>query len=125
MRMRTWAGRAAGCLLMLGCTNEAAPTREPVGGEKTPPTVSISAPAAGTVAGQVTIAVSAADASGIRQVQWKINGALLPTVDSTAPFEYAWNTALNGPGTYVWQALATDSAGNSAESALVTYMVSP
>jgi hypothetical protein len=71
------------------------------------------------------IVVSASDASGIMQVQWRINGALLPAKDVAAPYEYDWDTAWTGPGTFTWQAIATDRASNTGESAEVAYTVSP
>jgi hypothetical protein len=110
-----------GTFAAAACSNDAATEKT----DKTAPTVAITSPAAGPVSGIVTIGVTAADASGIATVQWKINGALLATVDSAAPFEYTWNTALNGPGIYAWTSVATDKAGVGAESAPVTYTVSP
>jgi len=108
-------------MAIAGCSNEAATEKT----DKTAPTVAITAPAAGAVSGTVTIGVTASDASGIATVQWKINGALLAIVDSAAPFEYRWDTALNGPGTYAWTAVARDKAGVGAESSPVTYTVNP
>jgi hypothetical protein len=108
-------------LAAAGCGNDATPGNT----DKTAPAVAITSPAAGAVTGTITIGVTASDASGVATVQWKINGALLATVDSAAPFEYSWNTALNGPGVYAWTAVATDKAGVGAESAPVTYTVSP
>lgn len=108
-------------LASAGCSNDASTEKT----DKTAPAVAITSPGAGTVSGTVTIGVTASDASGIATVQWKINGALLAAVDSAAPFEYTWDTALNGPGTYAWTAVARDKAGVGAESAPVTYTVSP
>ncbi len=119
MQFKACAALILASLAVAGCGNDATPANT----DKTAPSVAIASPAAGTVSGTVTLAVTATDASGIATVQWKINGALLTAVDSTAPFEYAWNTALNGPGTYTWTAVATDKAGVGAESAPVTYMV--
>jgi hypothetical protein len=110
-----------GTITVAGCGNEAATEKT----DKTAPTVAITSPAPGPVSGTIVIGVTASDASGIATVQWKINGALLAAVDSTAPFEYTWNTALNGPGIYAWTSVATDKAGVGAESAAVTYTVSP
>jgi hypothetical protein len=121
MTFRPWPPLILGALAIAGCNNDGATEKT----DKTAPTVAITSPAAGTVGGTVTIGVTASDASGIATVEWKINGAILPAVDSVAPFEYAWDTALNGPGTYTWTAVAKDKAGVGAESVPVTYTVSP
>jgi hypothetical protein len=121
MQFKACAALILASLAVAGCGNDATPANT----DKTAPSVAIASPAAGTVSGTVTIGVTATDASGVATVQWKINGALLPAVDSVAPFEYAWNTALNGPGTYTWTAVARDTRGNDGESAPVTYTVSP
>jgi len=124
MTLRPWPLLFLCALVVAGCSNDAS-TGTTDKSDTTPPAVAITSPAAGTVSGTVAVGVTASDASGIAGVQWKINGALLPTVDASAPFEYTWDTALNGPGTYVWTAVARDKAGLGAESAPVTYTVSP
>ena len=64
----------------------------PVGGapppDTTPPTVSITSPAAGAlVGGTVTIAANASDNSGtVANVQFLVDGAPLGGPDTTAPF---------------------------------------
>jgi len=121
MQPRLLSALLLGAFAVAGCSRESA-TRQV---DKTAPAVAITSPAAGAVSGTVTLGATATDSSGIATVQWKINGALLAAVDSTAPFEYTWNTALNGPGIYAWTAVATDKAGVGAESAPVTYTVSP
>jgi hypothetical protein len=93
--------------------------------DHTPPTVSITSPAAGAVTGTITLVASATDAGGMASVSWKVNTALLPATDNTSPYEYTWDTALNGPGIYEWVAVAVDNAGNLRESAPVTYTVAP
>lgn len=121
MTLRPWPALLLAAIAIAGCSNDAPAART----DTTAPAVTITSPGAGAVSGTVIIGVTASDASGIAGVQWKINGALLPTVDASAPFEYTWDTALNGPGTYVWTAVARDKAGLGAESAPVTYTVSP
>lgn len=118
------ARRASMVLLVVtaaGCSDNTAPAAP----DTIAPQVSIVSPAAGAVTGNVVITANATDAVGVTVVTWKVNTALLPAPDSVAPFEYAWNTATYGPGTYEWVAVARDLAGNTRESATVTYTVAP
>ena len=93
--------------------------------DASPPEVSIVMPAPGVVTGTITLVADASDDRGVTVVEWKVNGALLPAPDSTAPYEHAWNTALSGPGIYVWSAVARDAAGKGTDSTGVTYQVAP
>jgi len=121
MRFTPCALLMLGSLAVAGCSRDASRRNT----DTTAPSVAISSPSEGAVSGTVIIGVTASDAGGLATVEWKINSALLATVDSASPYEYTWNTALNGPGTYTWTAVAKDKAGNAAESAPVTYTVSP
>jgi hypothetical protein len=90
----------------------------------TPPTVSITTPAAGaTVAGTVTIAASATDNVGIAGVQFKLNGANLGAEATLAPYAVAWNTTTVANGAHTLTAAARDAAGNLATSAGVSVTV--
>ena len=101
----------------------------PVGGapppDTTPPTVSITSPAAGAlVGGTVTIAANATDNSGtVANVQFLVDGTPLGGPDTTAPFTAAWATGASGGGTHVLTARATDGAGNQTTSAPVSVTV--
>jgi hypothetical protein len=88
------------------------------GSDVTPPSVSLTAPAAGTVSGIVSLKASASDNVGVAGVQFKLNGVALGSEDVDAPYEMDWTTTdvLNGP--YRLSAVARDSAGNKAESAV-------
>jgi hypothetical protein len=108
-------------MLIVSCGGETSPTPT----DRFPPEVSIVSPAAGVVTGTVTLTANATDDVGITVVEWRVNSALLPAPDSTAPYEHSWNTALYGPGTYSWAAVARDDAGKVTESVLVTYQVTP
>jgi hypothetical protein len=81
------------------------------------PTVSITAPAAGTVATTVNITATAADNVGVAGVQFLLNGVNLGTEDISAPFSYSWNTFTSANGTYTLTAVARDAAGNTTTSA--------
>lgn len=80
-----------------------------------PPTVSITTPANGAlVAGTVTIAAQASDNVGVASVQYQLDGTSLGSAVTSAPYDYAWNTAAASNGTHTITAVATDSAGNTA-----------
>ncbi len=81
------------------------------------PTVSITAPATGTVTGTINVNANAADNVGVMGVQFLLNGVNLGTEDVAAPLfcimEYnncsRWKLYINSPG--------RDAAGNIATSA--------
>jgi hypothetical protein len=90
--------------------------------DTTPPNVSIASPAGGNVSGTVTISANASDNVGVTRVDFFVNGSLVGS-DSTAPYQYSWNTAAVGNGAATLRAIAYDAAGNSAQSAIVTVNV--
>src|SRR6185503_765100 len=75
-------------------------------------------PAAGTVAGTVTVIASATDDIGVAGVQFSVDGALLGAEDTSAPYEIAWPTAglPNGPHTVT--AIARDAAGHETTTSV-------
>src|SRR5207253_113914 len=80
----------------------------------TPPTVSMTAPAAGvTVAGTVTVSASASDNVGVAGVQFKLDGANLGAEVTTAPYTRSWTTTTTSNGAHTLTAVARDAAGNS------------
>jgi subtilisin family serine protease len=85
-----------------------------------PPTVSLTAPAAGaTVTGSVTVSATASDNVGVTKVEF-YDGATLVGSDTTSPYSLSWNSR-NGPnGSRTLTARALDAVGNSATSAPVT-----
>lgn len=81
-------------------------------GDRTPPTISITAPSDGqTVMGNVMITTNASDDVGVASVEFTINGTLRESV-TAAPFVYSWNTAAEANGQYTISAVAIDAAGN-------------
>jgi hypothetical protein len=85
----------------------------PIPPDTTPPTVSITAPAAGqTVTGTMKIKATASDASGIAGVQFKVDGANYSPEDTTAPYEIDWNPGALSNGNHTLFATARDAAGN-------------
>jgi hypothetical protein len=79
------------------------------------PLVAITAPTAGqTVSGTVTIAVTASDeGTNITRVEIRIDNVLVSN-DTSAPYQFAWNTAIVANGDHTIVVTAFDYAGNSA-----------
>jgi hypothetical protein len=95
------------------------------GGDTTAPTVSITAPGAGsTVSGSVTVSASATDNVGVAGVQFKLDGTNLGPELTAAPFSMSWNTTTSGDGTHSLVAVARDVAGNRMTSAAVLVTIS-
>jgi thermitase len=82
-----------------------------------PPTVAITSPGGGTVAGIVTVNVSAADNIGVTQVDLYAGGALVAS-DIAAPYSFSWDSASRADGLTSLVAKAYDAAGNVASSTL-------
>jgi regulation of enolase protein 1 (concanavalin A-like superfamily) len=92
--------------------------------DTTPPTVSITAPANGaTVQNTVTITATAADNVGVASVIFRLDGAVIGSADTTAPYSASWNASAASPGSHVLTAEAADAAGNRRTSASVTVTV--
>lgn len=91
--------------------------------DTTPPTVSIASPTGGTVSGSVTISVNASDNVGVAKVSLAVNGTVI-AADSTAPYQFTWNSTSVPNGSVKLAAIASDAAGNTATSAVVTVNVS-
>ena len=69
------------------------------GADGTPPTVSVTAPTAGsTVSGTVTVSAAASDNVGVAGVQFLLDGGVLGPEDTTAPYSVSWDT-LSGAAT--------------------------
>jgi hypothetical protein len=86
--------------------------------DETPPTVAITAPAAGaTVTGTQTVTATAADSgSGVAGVQFQLDGNDLGAEDTTVPYATAWSTTLAAAGLHTLTAVARDTAGNVTTS---------
>jgi peptidoglycan/xylan/chitin deacetylase (PgdA/CDA1 family) len=88
------------------------------------PTVAITSPANGsTVTGTVKLTANASDsASGIAQVRFYVDGALIGT-KTGAPFTVSWNTKKVSKGQHTLWAVAQDAAGNPQTSASIQVTV--
>jgi hypothetical protein len=96
-----------------------------VSSDPTPPTVSMTAPAAGaTVTGSVTVSATASDNVGVASVQFTLDGVNLGAPDTSAPFQTSWLTTSTTNGSHTLRAIARDAAGNATTSAARTVTVS-
>jgi len=89
--------------------------------DTTPPSVEITAPAAGSaVAGtSVPISATASDDAGVASVDF-YSGTTLIGSDTTAPYSITWDTTTGPDGQYVLTAQASDPNGNVGTSSPVT-----
>jgi hypothetical protein len=87
------------------------------------PTVSVTSPPSGSVViGTVNVSANAADNIGVTRVDFLVDGVVRHT-DTTAPYNYAWDTVSVAPGTsHTLSVKAYDAANNSA-TATVTVSV--
>ena len=88
-----------------------------------PPVVSMTAPAAGTISGNVTVSATATDIVGVAGVQFLLNGSPLGAEDTAAPYSVVWNTTTAANGGYQLSARARDAAGNLGTSSAVSVTV--
>jgi hypothetical protein len=92
--------------------------------DTTPPTISITAPGTGaSLAGAVSILVSANDNVGVAGVQYKLDGANLGAEQTTPPFTFSWNTTGTSNGAHTLTAVARDAMGNTGNAAPVDITV--
>jgi chitodextrinase len=88
------------------------------------PAVSISAPSNGaSISGTVNVTANATDNAGVVGVQFRLDGAMLGTEDTSAPYGFSWNTTSATNGTHTLTAVARDSAGNSTVSAPIQVVI--
>ncbi len=89
-----------------------------------PPSVSVTAPAPGSVAGTVTLTAAASDNVGVGSVQFQVDDSNVGPADLSAPYSFSWNTATATNGPHTIRAIARDFAGNQTTSAPVAVTVS-
>ena len=95
----------------------------PAGVETTAPTVSLTAPAAGSaLTGTVAVSASASDNVGVSAVQFRRDGVDLGS-DTSAPYSVNWDTGLTPNGPHTLTAVALDAAGNANTSTAVNVTV--
>ena len=92
-------------------------------GDRTPPSVTLSAPANGaSVTGTVDVAAQASDNVAVSSVEFFYGNTLIAT-DSTAPYAVRWVTDTLAAGSYTLTAVAVDAGGNVNTSAARTVTV--
>jgi hypothetical protein len=97
------------------------------------PSVNITAPPDGSSYSRgtkVLVRASATDAgtgsgapSGVARVVFRLDGTTSLATDTSAPYEFTWNTRKVSVGSHTLNAVATDVAGNSTSSAAVTVSI--
>jgi hypothetical protein len=91
--------------------------------DTTPPSASISAPAAGaTVSGTVAMEATASDNVGVAEVAFFVNATRVGT-DTTPPYEWPWDSTSVADGPATLAVHARDAAGHETVSAAVAVVV--
>ncbi len=87
------------------------------------PSAAIGSPtASSSVSGSVTVSASAADNVGVARVDLKVNGTVVAS-DSSAPYNFTWDTTGVANGMNNLVVVAYDAAGNAGVSATVAVNV--
>jgi len=93
--------------------------------DPTPPSVSLTAPAAGsTVSGLITVSANASDNVAVAGVQFRLDGTNLGSEDTISPYSISWNTTGASNGSHTLSAIARDTANNQTTSSGITVTVS-
>jgi hypothetical protein len=109
---------------ILGARWTSQPITVTVFNDVTPPTVGVTAPAAGSnLRGTMDVTANASDNVGVVGVQFRVDGANLGAEDTAAPYAISWNTTTVTAGSHTLTAIARDAAGNVTTSAGVTVTV--
>lgn len=110
-----------GALLMVAMGSGAAGAVEL---DATKPTVSITAPVGGPVAGSVVLAASASDNVAVSKVRFWAGPTYLG-YDTTAPYSVSWNTASGLNGAVLIKAQAVDTSNNLANASVTVTVINP
>ncbi|WP_224365338.1 Ig-like domain-containing protein [Hyalangium versicolor] len=111
-----------------GNVGTSAPVTVTVARDTTPPTVALTAPAAGaTLTGTVTVTATATDDMGIRKVEFLVDGVVADTETLAFPsppsFRFYWDTKKSLNGGHTLEARATDVNGNVSTTPTVSVTV--
>jgi subtilisin family serine protease len=83
------------------------------------PAVALTTPVEGaTVSGVVSVLASSSDDVGVTGVQFKVDGVLVGTEDTAAPYEALWDTAAATAGSHTVTAVARDGAGHETATSV-------
>jgi hypothetical protein len=115
-------GGTAGCGPVIDPNPNPTPPPPPPSSDTTPPTVSLTAPTAGsTVSGaSVALSANASDNVSVSSVQFRVDGSNVSSADTSSPYSVTWDSRTAGNGTHTITAVATDSSGNSTTSSSVS-----
>jgi len=92
--------------------------------DNAPPSLSITAPSAGSVVkGILAVTANASDDSGIAGVQFKLDGVNLGSEVTSAPYLVSWDTTKTPRGSHTLTAVARDGLGRQVTSNPVTVTV--
>lgn len=92
--------------------------------DTTAPSVSVTGPTNNaTVSGTVNFTANATDNVGVAGVQFRVNGNVVGTEDTTSPYSTSFNTTTLVNGTYTLTATARDAANNVTTSAPITLVI--
>jgi len=87
--------------------------------DTTPPAVSFNSPAGGsTVSGKVTLSASATDNVAVASVQFKVDNVNIGQPVTASPYAIAWDTTGVANGSHMLYAVAQDTSGNLASTAI-------
>jgi YVTN family beta-propeller protein len=110
-------------VILLTAARSQAPLAQSSPLDNTPPSVTITAPAAGTRVGRnVTVSATTSDAVGVVSVTFLVDGTAIDT-DTKPPYSVRWNTRNVADGSHTLRAQARDRAGNVGTSAAVSVIV--
>ncbi|HLH02681.1 MAG TPA: galactose oxidase-like domain-containing protein [Bryobacteraceae bacterium] len=87
------------------------------------PTVTMTSPSSGTVAGTVTVSANVTDNVAITSVQFLLDGSPLGSALTTAPYSMSWNSATVSDGSHTLAAQAVNSANQGTTSSPVNITV--
>jgi hypothetical protein len=103
--------------------NNPPPPPPPPMTDRTPPTVSLTAPTANsTINGTVRLSANASDDTSVSRVDFLFNGTVIGS-DASQPYTLDWDSKVAPNGVGVITAKAYDGAGNNATSAPVNVTV--
>ncbi|MCU1268425.1 MAG: peptidase and in kexin sedolisin [Acidobacteria bacterium] len=92
--------------------------------DNAPPTVALTSPVNGAkVGGTVPVTANATDNVGVLKVQFYRDSSVLLGTALSAPFTLNWNSTTVTAGAHTLYAIATDTAGNTATSAVSSVTV--
>jgi len=96
---------------------------DPAGGpDMQAPVVTLTAPAnfANGLTGTLNLAATATDNIGVAGVEFQVDGVIVGTEDTAAPYQASVNTANYAAGQHIVRARARDAAGNLSAWSIVT-----